>query len=159
MVRWSSLLEYQVLDNGLCGSGDMPNYHPNSYGGPQPNPAYKEHRESVTGDVYRHDSSDEDNFSQCTIFYTKVRTLSMNSLYTCTRVATIFPLNKTGFHIIFCSQRRIRVSLCKLQPRAFGHKYSVYTGVRCVLLPIHQWTRLVGASSLYTNLFSMYDNL
>lgn len=53
-------------------NGDMPNYFPNSYGGPQPDMKFLEHRELRTGDVYRHDSSDEDNYSQCTVFYSKV---------------------------------------------------------------------------------------
>jgi len=53
-------------------NGDMPNYYPNSYGGPQQDKAYLEHRQPFTGDAFRHESGDEDNHSQATIFYTKV---------------------------------------------------------------------------------------
>lgn len=53
-----------------------PNYYPNSFNGPQEcerarklNPP-----ERVTGDVYRHSSGDEDNFSQASVLYSKVLT-------------------------------------------------------------------------------------
>nr|AXV48271.1 catalase [Dugesia japonica] len=53
-------------------NANMPNYYPNSYGGPEHNPKYLERREPSTGDIYRFDNADEDNHSQVTIFYTKV---------------------------------------------------------------------------------------
>lgn len=54
--------------------GGAPNYYPNSFSGPEPTqrardlePQYK-----VSGDVYRFDSGDEDNFSQAAIFWNSV---------------------------------------------------------------------------------------
>ncbi|XP_044732635.1 catalase-like isoform X1 [Chrysoperla carnea] len=59
----------QAIDN----KGSAPNYHPNSFSGPvveeraqRLQPAFP-----VSGDVYRYDSGDEDNYSQATIFYRK----------------------------------------------------------------------------------------
>lgn len=66
-------------DGPMCFTDNQagtPNYYPNSFGGPQEcerarklNPA-----ERVTGDVYRHSTADEDNFSQASVFYNKVLT-------------------------------------------------------------------------------------
>lgn len=54
--------------------GGAPNYYPNSFSGPEPlqralqlEPPFK-----VSGDVYRFDSGDEDNFSQPKIFWERV---------------------------------------------------------------------------------------
>lgn len=54
--------------------GGAPNYYPNSFSGPEPlqrasdlEPPYK-----VSGDVYRHESGDEDNFTQPRIFWNSV---------------------------------------------------------------------------------------
>lgn len=54
--------------------GGAPNYYPNSFSGPEPNqradelePPYE-----VKGDVYRYDSSNEDNFMQAKIFWNSV---------------------------------------------------------------------------------------
>lgn len=51
--------------------GGAPNYYPNSFSGPEPllyardsEPPYK-----VSGDVYRFDSGNEDNFTQARIFW------------------------------------------------------------------------------------------
>lgn len=46
-----------------------PNYFPNSFSGPNHAPVYNESTFTTTGDVARHDSGDEDNFSQCGIFW------------------------------------------------------------------------------------------
>jgi catalase len=59
-----------VTDN----QGGAPNYYPNSFSGPEPSeearalePAYR-----VSGDVYRFDSGDEDNFTQPRVFWNSV---------------------------------------------------------------------------------------
>lgn len=55
-------------DNG----NGAPNYFPNSFSGPSQNPAYLETPAPVTGDAKRHDTGNEDNFSQCGVFWRKV---------------------------------------------------------------------------------------
>lgn len=52
--------------------GNLPNYFPNSFFTAGTQARYLEHTDNVTGDVARHDSSNDDNYSQATIFYTKV---------------------------------------------------------------------------------------
>ena len=49
-----------------------PNYFPNSFSGPANAPAALESKFSVSGDVARYNSADEDNFTQVGIFWTKV---------------------------------------------------------------------------------------
>lgn len=49
-----------------------PNYFPNSFSGPQPDPSVAWHSTPLSGDVARHRTDDDDNFSQVTIFYNKV---------------------------------------------------------------------------------------
>lgn len=50
-----------------------PNYFPNSFQGPNHNlKAYLEHPIKISGDAMRHDSGNEDNFSQCGVFWRKV---------------------------------------------------------------------------------------
>lgn len=58
----------------IHNQGGTPNYHPNSFNGPNDDtrarrlsPAY-----TISGDAYRYDSKDEDNFSQPRVFYRKV---------------------------------------------------------------------------------------
>ncbi|CAG2110185.1 unnamed protein product [Medioppia subpectinata] len=52
-----------------------PNYWPNSFLNAEANPKFKEHSEAnVSGDVDRHDSSNDDNFDQVTDFWNKVLT-------------------------------------------------------------------------------------
>jgi catalase len=59
----------QVTANGA----GAPNYFPNSFRGAQPNPeSAKWHGDSVTGQVERVDTGDEDNFSQCGEFFNSV---------------------------------------------------------------------------------------
>ncbi|NXW00099.1 CATA Catalase, partial [Fregetta grallaria] len=58
-----------VSDNQ--GSG-APNYYPNSFTGPEDQPVLKESRVSVSGDVQRFNSANEDNVTQVREFYTKV---------------------------------------------------------------------------------------
>jgi len=54
-------------------SENLPNYYPNSFLNAKANPKYKESKFTVdSGDVDRHDSSNEDNFSQVTDFWVKV---------------------------------------------------------------------------------------
>nr|BBB37585.1 catalase [Chattonella marina var. antiqua] len=50
--------------------GGAPNYFPNSFQGAQPVLSAKWHVQNASGDVTRHDTGDEDNFSQCGNFYT-----------------------------------------------------------------------------------------
>ena len=49
-----------VTDN----QAGTPNYFPNSFGGPRPDRKYLEHRTSLSADVTRWNSADEDNFTQ-----------------------------------------------------------------------------------------------
>jgi catalase len=67
----------KILDGPMCvtdNQGGAPNYYPNSFGGPEPlqrardlEPPFK-----VSGDVYRFDSGDEDNFTQARVFWHSV---------------------------------------------------------------------------------------
>ncbi|CAD5117023.1 DgyrCDS5853 [Dimorphilus gyrociliatus] len=52
--------------------GDAPNYYPNSFGGPEQDNKFLEHRYNVSADVTRYNSSDEDNFTQTGIFWRQV---------------------------------------------------------------------------------------
>jgi len=52
--------------------GGAPNYFPNSFGGPQPDPSTAWHKTQISGHVGRYETGDEDNFSQVGIFYNKV---------------------------------------------------------------------------------------
>ncbi|GFG40106.1 hypothetical protein Cfor_09357 [Coptotermes formosanus] len=52
--------------------GGAPNYYPNSFGGPENMPGLQRPKFSVSGDVARYNSSDEDNFSQPTFFWRNV---------------------------------------------------------------------------------------
>jgi catalase len=58
----------QVSANG----GGGPNYFPNSFGGPQPDPQVSWHGDSLSGQVQRVDTGDEDNTSQVRTFYLSV---------------------------------------------------------------------------------------
>lgn len=49
-----------------------PNYFPNSFSGPDNVPEAAESKFSVSGDVARYNTADEDNFSQVTTYWTKV---------------------------------------------------------------------------------------
>ncbi|GKZ00774.1 hypothetical protein MPSEU_001029200 [Mayamaea pseudoterrestris] len=53
------------------GGNGAPNYFPNSYQGPQPqeSKAPTWHRDSISGQVERIDTGDEDNYSQCRAFF------------------------------------------------------------------------------------------
>jgi len=51
--------------------GGAPNYHPNSFNGPQDDKKYLEHRVHVSGDVDRYNSHDDDNFTQPGMFWRK----------------------------------------------------------------------------------------
>jgi len=60
-----------VTNNG----GGAPNYFPNMFHGPRPNVMngnHKWHADTVTGDVERVETGDEDNFSQCRDFFNNV---------------------------------------------------------------------------------------
>lgn len=62
-------------DGPMCVSdnqGGAPNYYPNSFTGPEDQPVLKESRMSVSGDVQRFSSANEDNVSQVRDFYLKV---------------------------------------------------------------------------------------
>ncbi|CAG9856040.1 unnamed protein product [Phyllotreta striolata] len=60
--------------------GAAPNYFPNSFGGPDCDEVAKvlEPKFTVSGEVYRYDTSDSDNFSQAKVFVTK--TLSKDAV-------------------------------------------------------------------------------
>lgn len=62
----------------IHNQGGAPNYHPNSFGGPERCERAKAltTSQSVSGDAKRYDTGDEDNFSQAGIFYRK--TLNKN---------------------------------------------------------------------------------
>jgi len=49
-----------------------PNYFPNSFGGPQPDPSVAWHKLPVSGNVDRFLTDNDDNFTQAGIFYNKV---------------------------------------------------------------------------------------
>lgn len=51
--------------------GSAPNYFPNSFKGPRPSLSAELHADKVSGDVNRYETGDEDNFSQCAIFFKK----------------------------------------------------------------------------------------
>lgn len=62
-------------DGNMCvdlNQEGAPNYFPNSFNGPKDDIKYKQNVFPVTGDVARHDSSEEDNYSQVTSFWEKV---------------------------------------------------------------------------------------
>jgi len=50
---------------------NAPNYFPNSFKGAQPSIAAEWHADKATGDVTRYETGDEDNFSQCAVFFKK----------------------------------------------------------------------------------------
>lgn len=54
--------------------GNLPNYFPNSQDVVKMNrnPKAIEHRQQVQGEIYRYDSSDDDNYSQATVFWEQV---------------------------------------------------------------------------------------
>lgn len=54
--------------------GGAPNYFPNSFGGPEPTPSAEWHVDTATGDVTRHETGNEDNFSQCGDLFRRVLT-------------------------------------------------------------------------------------
>lgn len=59
----------QTTDNGA----NAPHYFPNSFGGPSVTSEAREHGDTiVTGQVARVETGDEDNFSQCRVFYRHV---------------------------------------------------------------------------------------
>jgi catalase len=58
----------QTVNDNQTGA---PNYFPNSFSGPQPSKSYLEADIPLNATAKRYDSSDEDNFSQCGIFWRK----------------------------------------------------------------------------------------
>jgi len=50
---------------------NAPNYFPNSFKGSQPSMTAEWHADKATGDVTRYETGDEDNFSQCAVFFKK----------------------------------------------------------------------------------------
>jgi len=55
--------------------GSLPNYYPNSQLIKiNQDPKAMEHRQMLQGEIYRHDSSDDDNFSQASLFWNQVLT-------------------------------------------------------------------------------------
>lgn len=58
----------------LNNQGGAPNYHPNSFKGPDSDERAKKLSPAftVSGEAHRYDNGDDDNFSQATVFYQKV---------------------------------------------------------------------------------------
>uniref|UniRef100_A0A7E4UVV2 Catalase n=1 Tax=Panagrellus redivivus TaxID=6233 RepID=A0A7E4UVV2_PANRE len=56
----------------IHSQNDAPNHHPNTFGGPVERADAMEHRFNISGDVYRHDAKDDDNYSQPRMFWEKV---------------------------------------------------------------------------------------
>jgi catalase len=52
--------------------GGAPNYFPNSFGGPEDDKKYEEHKLEVSGECHRWETKDDDNYSQAATFYEKV---------------------------------------------------------------------------------------
>jgi catalase len=70
----SQVRNYQ-RDGAMTVDGNQngaPNYFPNSFNGPAPSDSAASHVESASGDVARHETGHEDNFSQCRVFFNKV---------------------------------------------------------------------------------------
>ena len=61
----------QTVNDNQSGA---PNYYPNSFSGPVENKVYLETSIPVTTEAKRYDSSDDDNFSQCGLFWNNVLT-------------------------------------------------------------------------------------
>nr|UWM72185.1 catalase [Brachionus rotundiformis] len=62
-------------DGPQCVSDNQngaPNYYPNSFSGPEHNSMHLESTCPISGDIKRHDSGNEDNFSQAGVFREKV---------------------------------------------------------------------------------------
>lgn len=59
----------QCVNDNQAGS---PNYFPNSFQGPQDNKSYLESEFSLSGDVKRYNTADEDNYSQVGVFWRNV---------------------------------------------------------------------------------------
>ena len=55
---------------------DAPNYYPNSFSGPEAQTAKLDSQFSVSGDVARYNTADDDNFTQVGDFWRKVRHFS-----------------------------------------------------------------------------------
>jgi len=55
-----------------ANGGGAPNYFPNSFGGPAKAPSAEWHKDAPSGDVARHETGDEDNFSQCGAYFRHV---------------------------------------------------------------------------------------
>ena len=69
-VFWLNLRELAsdcfggFLGGVVLSSGGAPNYYPNSFAGPEDQPMVKESRMSVSGDVQRFNTANEDNVTQ-----------------------------------------------------------------------------------------------
>ena len=50
----------------------QPNYFPNSFSGPVDDPKYLESTTTISGDIKRYSTADDDNFSQVSVFLKKV---------------------------------------------------------------------------------------
>ncbi|KAG8012320.1 Catalase, partial [Nibea albiflora] len=62
-------------DGPMCmfdNQGGAPNYYPNSFSAPETQPQFMESKFSVSPDVARYNSGDEDNVTQVRTFYTQV---------------------------------------------------------------------------------------
>ncbi|CAH0383406.1 unnamed protein product [Bemisia tabaci] len=65
--------------------GGAPNYYPNSFSGPEPSGHAALSKYSVSGDVQRYETGNEDNFSQATLFWEK----TLNEEERCRLVANL----------------------------------------------------------------------
>jgi len=72
---WATRVQNYQRDGPMRVDGNQggaPNYFPNSFNGPQPDLTVSLNKYQPTGDVARHESGEEDNFSQVGVFYNKV---------------------------------------------------------------------------------------
>jgi len=65
MMHWLSNVSSADLEGA-------PNYYPNSFSGPTDHPKFLEHKFTLSGDVARYNSEDDDNFTQVKTFWQKV---------------------------------------------------------------------------------------
>ena len=132
-----------------------PNYFPNSFSGPQDDVRkYSESKfQASTKDVARFNSADEDNFTQCGIFYRNVLTADERyRLYSCS-----FSIYRINFNIRLLawiillpilltpksSSRRGPLSNLAMLTRSTEHNYelvSTITTVRRSLQPLQLLT-------------------
>jgi len=104
-----------------------PNYFPNSFSGADHNKKWAQHVDTITGDVARHDSSNDDNFSQVTDFWKNVlkpaereRLVDNIASHLCNAQQFIQDRAVTNFskvHADFGSQLKVKLEHYRKQPK------------------------------------------